>query len=219
MTEPTQPKIISFDRYTLYAPAANANGRKARLVFSIRDGLPRITVFTNDAGDTDPKQMISVPVDPIAMISLLDQIVKAATAKEETRTAIECFVPVRAEDGKIMDRTIVGQIIVGRDGSGLTYLSVVAEGRPRIKFPFVSGTANVFKKADGSTFTESELSSMAAISTAKCLNHIYMIQFERSVVDWSNRPKEENKSGYSGSSSQKSKPAQKETASFDDIPY
>jgi hypothetical protein len=216
MSDVKESRILSFDRYTIYSNVSNSNGRKARLVFSIREGLPRITVFTNDASDTDPKQMISVPIDPVALISLFDSIAKSAVSKEESRTQIECYIPVRGEDGKMMDKTMIGQIVAGKDSSGIVYISVIAEGRPKIKFGFNSGNLNVFKKMDGSVLSESEASSMVALSTIKCLNHIYMIQFEKAIVDWSNRPKtEQSKGAYTPKASSTSK----EDSSFNDIPY
>jgi hypothetical protein len=216
MSDIKESCILSFDRYTIYSNVSNSNGRKARLVFSIREGMPRITVFTNDAADTDPKQMISVPVDPVALISLFDFISKAAISKEESRTQIECFIPVRGEDGKMIDKSMIGYIVAGKDSSGIVFISVISEGRPKIKFGFNSGNLTVFKKMDGSVMSESEASSMVALSTMKCLSHIYMIQFEKAIVDWSNRPKtEQTKGAYTPKASS----APKEEATFTDLPY
>jgi len=216
MADIKESRILSFDRYTLYSNVSNSNGRKARLVFSIREGMPRITVFTNDASDIDPKQMISVPVDPVTLISLFDFISKAAISKEESRTQIQCFIPVKDNDGKMIDKSMIGQIVAGKDSSGIVFISVIAEGRPKIKFEFNSGNYNVFKKADGSAMSESEASSMVALSTMKCLSHIYMIQFEKAIVDWSNRPKTEQ---AKGSYTPKSSSIPNEESSFTDIPY
>jgi hypothetical protein len=157
-----------------------------------------------------------VPVDPVTLISLFDFISKAAISKEESRTQVQCFIPVRDDSGKIVDKSLIGQIVAGKDSSGIVFISVIAEGRPKIKFEFNSGNFNVFKKADGSAMSEAEISSMVALSTMKCLTHIYMIQFEKAIVEWSNRPKtEQTKGSYNSRVSS----AQSEEVSFADIPY
>lgn len=191
MAEPQeQPsKIISLDRYTLYSNSAAPNGRKARFVWSVREGAPRVTVFTNDPNDSDPKQMISAPLDPVTFMTVMDLINKASVAKEETRYVVDCMIAVRDSEGKMIDKTVLGQLLVGRDGQGLVWISFIAEGRPKIKFIFTSNNMAIFKKADGTPMAEGEISALTAQATVRCLIPVMTLLFKEAAVDYSNRPK------------------------------
>ena len=230
MAEPTEQssKIISLDRYTLYSDSAAPNGRKARFVWSVREGAPRVTVFTNDPNDSDPKQMISAPLDPVTFMSIMDLINKVSVAKEETRFIVDCMIAVRDTEGKFIDKTVLGQLAVGRDGQGLVWISFIAEGRPKIKFFFTSNNMAIFKKADGTPMSEGEISALTAQATVRCLVPVMTSLFKEAAVEYSNRPKQPPRTGgsfqskgggaaYPSESTRTTKA--EESFSNDDIPY
>lgn len=228
MAEPQEQsnKIISLDRYTLYSNSAAPNGRKARFVWSVREGAPRVTVFTNDPNDSDPKQMISAPLDPVTFMSIMDLINKVSVAKEETRYVVDCMVAVRDSEGKVIDKTVLGQLAVGRDGQGLVWISFIAEGRPKIKFIFTSNNMAIFKKADGTAMSEGEISALTAQATVRCLVPVMTLLFKEAAVDYSNRPKTPGRTGAgsygrNASSAIDRIPANKaeESLTDEDIPY
>lgn len=211
-------RILSFDRYTLFSQNANSNGRKARLVFSFANGFARITVFTNDASDIDQKQMIAVTLEPGVVMGLFDLISRVSSSKKEARYAIECFAPVKDADGRMMDKALQGQIVIGRDEDSFVWMSVFAEGRPKIKFVFASGNFSVFKNTDGSPMSEADVSSILAAATVRSLAAVYNIQFEKSAVEFSNRPKVDRNQTQSKPSYEKKQEASS-GSEFNDIPY
>jgi hypothetical protein len=219
-------KTIFLDRYTLYSNSAAPNGRKARLVWSVREGTARIFVFTNDPNDSDPKQMISAPIDPITFMSIMDLINKVSVAKEETRYVVDCMIPVRDGEGKMIDKTTLGQLAVGRDGQGLVWISFIAEGRPKIKFVFTSNNMAIFKKADGTAMPEGEISALTAQANVRCLVPVMTLLFKEASVDYSNRPKTPGRTGAGSYSRNAPSTVEKvrankaeEALTDEDIPY
>lgn len=208
-------RLISLDRYTLFASANNAAGRRARLVWSVRDGLIRATVFTNDPADSDPKQMISLPIDASVFGSLMDLVVRCARSKEETRFIADIFAPVRDDAKKIVDKSNIGQVLVGRDADGIVWMSLQVEGRPKVKCVFSPGNFVTFKKADGTEFAQNEASSLYAIGYTEMLrstmNHLVAAGAQTYV------PKSRD-SNVPASGGQK-KAATAPSGDFDDVPY
>ena len=167
-------KIMTFDKYSLYT-ASTAAGQRARMVFGIRDGNPRITVFTNDPADTTEKTrgMISAPMDGVTFMGFLNLIKKVAATQGESSFSVDCLTSVRDDSGKITDKILLCKAYVGKDSEGNVFLSLIADGRPRIKFPLAISSYHSFNKADGTQLTAAEASTIAATALSEILTTLY----------------------------------------------
>lgn len=188
-------KIISFDKYTLYAPSA-AGVRKAKLVWGVRDGNPRIAVFTNDPADTTLNGVISAPMDPVTFYTYIELLKKAAAATSEIKYKLDCFTTRRDEEGKPGDKFLLSEVYVGKDSDGMVWVSVVAENRPKLKFVFSVSDWHKIYKADGTELSKGEYSSVATVATINALLPMYQYYMQKANDDYMARPKKTANGAY-----------------------
>ncbi len=176
-------KIESFERYSMYAPTDRP--RKPKLSWAIRDGNPRVSVFTNDPNDTTNKGIITAPMDPITFMDLLDMLKKVAhSAPDSDPVYLDCRTSARDENGKPTgDIVPLSQVWMGKDKDGIVWISVFADGRPRIKFPFTMSPYHGIYKSNGTSLTPAEGSVLTAMSTAAVLDKIYGMYFENTCLN------------------------------------
>jgi hypothetical protein len=207
-------RIISFEKFSQYAPNGEPNQR-GKLAFSFRDANPRLTVFTNIAADTNSasRGIISAPMDPVTFFGFLDSIRILAMSQPsnvETSFSVDCLTSVRDESGKITDKTLLSKAYGGRDSTGVIWISIIAEGRPRIKFPITISAYHVFRKADGTELTPAEASKIATLSLIELLKSTYSEFINESLKDQIANPRTYGKPMLS-------KPVTDESNFLDDI--
>ncbi len=172
MDQAARPKIISLERYSLFASSTGGNSR-AKLVWGIRDGNPRIAVFTNDPTDTVKSGVISAPMDPITFYTFIEMLKRAATASGETKYKLDCFTTRRDESGAAIEKVLLSEVYMGKDSDGCVWMSVVEGSRPKIKFIFTISDYHKLYKTDGTELTKAEYSTVVALATINSILPIY----------------------------------------------
>lgn len=165
-TETPRPTIVDLKRVMMFADTPGVEGKRSKLVWSVRDGHPRISVFTNDPKDTTNKGIISAPMNPETFYAFLDLIENATKLDTEVIYKVECLTAKRDAEGKVNynEKVHVSDAYAGRDANGMVWISLVAANRPKVKFIFkVSDYHKIYK--GGVPLTESEASCIQAMAT------------------------------------------------------
>lgn len=149
-------------KYKLYT--RNSQGKNATLMCDVTDrGNPRLTVFTNLEGDT---AVITAPLEPMGIYSVLDRIEDLATGRI-TDGAAKCLQvskpgwnpQTKRKEGEI----VTNQVYVGRDEAGGIFISVKeADGKIVLKFVIKMSTLNMWMHKGGESFSLEESSNVAA---------------------------------------------------------
>lgn len=169
MAEAPQRRLVELEKFMMFSPTPNVEGRRSKLTWGVREANPRIVVYTNDPADKEQYGMISARMDPVTFFSFLDELEKLARSPGEGRGWVECMTGEyendKATGRKIKDSTLY----YGKNAEGLVWLMVdsAKEGRPKVRFVFEISDYHCFFKSDGTAMTRGEASSMAAISTVK----------------------------------------------------
>lgn len=187
-------KILDFTKLQLFTPTPGVQGVRAKLSFGFRDGNPRITVFTNDPNDTTAKGIIYAGMLPEVFEVFLTQLDTVIRSKEEMKQVMDCYTQ-RYEDNKPTgERVLNSQVWVGKDTDGMVWISVTAKGRPQIKFTFQVSDWHKLLKGDGTPFSESEASRLAALAHMNLLRQVYgqmltqYLQNPPAAREFGNRP-------------------------------
>lgn len=174
----------ALDNKKLGMRAPNATGQYASLQWSLVNNNPRITVYTNDANDTKDYGKISANLDAPTFFSFLTILKKAIDAPigEKIELPIIENSNFIFPGGKRSEKpVVVSRLIVGRDEDGTIWISVTAQGRPNIKFPFTSPEFHSLIRKNGEKISAGELSaiyasayhSMLSSVMAHCLVSLY----------------------------------------------
>lgn len=189
-TETPRPIIIDLKRVMMFADTPGVEGKRSKLVWSVRDGHPRISVFTNDPKDTTNKGIISAPMNPETFYTFLDLIESSVKADGEIIYKIECLTAKRDAEGKVNynDKVHVSDAYAGKDANGMVWISLVVPNtnRPKIKFNFkISDYHKIYK--GGVPLTESEASCVQATATVNIVRAaFYPLVSTNSVVNGNN---------------------------------
>jgi hypothetical protein len=168
-----KPKIYEIAKFNMFADSPGVEGRRARLVWGVRDGNPRITVFTNNPNSKGLEGIISAPMSPqvfIAFLTLFEDVIKGPN---DIKRKMDNDTSRRDEDNKPVDKSLLSEVFFGKDSNGIVWISVIAPSKPKIKFEFRLSDYHRFYKTDGTQFTESEASVLEAISVIQCLKALY----------------------------------------------
>lgn len=170
-----KPKIQELEKFGLFTPAPGADFKRSRLAWCIRDGNPRITVYTNVPEDKTNYGIIPAPMNPETFgifLDLWEQIVKSDVAD---RKKVQCFTAQRTADGKPGEKILLSEVLFGRDNEGIVYIIVKAadDARPKIKFDVKLSEYHKIFKGDGTPLTEKEGSTLQALAMINTLRSTY----------------------------------------------
>ena len=168
-----KPKINELNKFTIFANAPGAEGRRSRIAWSIRDGNPRITVYTNIPSDNVNYGIISAPMNPETFYAFLELFEKVIHGESDVKYKIECYTSIPDKDGKYTDKTLLSDVIFGKDANGVVWISVVSGNRPKIKFELKISDYHKIFHGNGNVFTESEASALQAMALVKALRATY----------------------------------------------
>lgn len=175
-TTSEKPKIFELSRYSLFAPAPE--NRQSSMRFGIRDGYPRISVFTSIESDKDGKGVISIGFDIDHFLMFLSRLEKVARHDGETKEKITVRYKKKDARGNPTDELETGsELWYGKDGEGIVWLSVVQTGRPRIMFKVTMSDFHEFFNFKGERLTASEASVLRTLTLAGVLRCSFTTQF------------------------------------------
>ncbi len=184
--------IFDFDKLSM----SSSQGR-AKLRFGVFRNNPRVTVYTNEESDKNNNfGMITAALDPIVYGSLMQKLKDLLTSENGTKFRIENFtLGERDEKGK-RHPVHTNDVMVGKDESGVYWISVIASDRPKFKFEFGNFPFHKFYKTDGTEMSKSELSEVALKASVKLLTNVYTTYI---TTDYEHTPPAQfNKGGNSG---------------------
>lgn len=157
-------KFFDISRFVIWADEESEH-KTSRIVFSFRDGNPRLTVYVNDK-EVKP---ISFPSDAVTMTTIAQYIEEAADAEPGYKVSIDSLTKVY-EDNKPTDvKKLVSTLFVGKTQEGVVYLSVVAENKPKLIFFIKPSPYHVFKDKDKNVIPESVISCRLAKAIASMI--------------------------------------------------
>ncbi len=194
--QPPQRKKNALDNSALRLVGDGKGGKAPSLSLIITKNKVKITVYTNDPNDQKDYGKITATISVPFFQAVLDMVEEAANATAEYRKFLE-VKDFGYPNGKRSEAPMVlARIIVGRDPEGLVWISVTANGRPNIQFPFIPQTYNTIRNGDSSEITPAETSQRYARSWSKVMGrlvaHLAVIEFEEYV------PKQQNGGGGGG---------------------
>ena len=213
--QPERPKINTFKHFQMWAEPINGSGQKPRLEFGIRDGQPRVSVFTNVPGDTQTGGAISASMNPETFFSFLEMLKRIAMSDKECKYCLECYTAYDPVTQKTTDtKILVSSIMFGRDADGIIWLSVIADNRPKIKFEFkpMDSDRNRFVTATGEALSDAECSTYRVLGRVDSLAKVYatfMAEFRQPKADSGSR-----NNSFGGNQSYQQAP--KKDMNFDD---
>ena len=172
----TQPrKIIELEKFMMFAPAPNAEGRRSKLAWGIRDGNPRIVVYTNDPSDKEQRGMIFARMDPTTFFAFLEEFEGVCRSPNESRGWVECWTGEYQNDKPTGQKIKDSTLYYGKNAEGVVWLMVdsAIENRPKVRFVFEISDYHAFYKPDGTQMSRGEASTRAAIATVRNIRQVF----------------------------------------------
>lgn len=171
-----RPQIFDINKYVMFADTPGVQGNRSRFVWGIRDGNPRISVFTNDPKDTISRGVIFAGFNPETFFIFLNLFRDIIKGPNGGKGKVEQVGPQRDAQGNILDggtKVVQSELQYGKDDAGMCWIRLVAPQRPVIKFVFkISDYHRIFKQ-DGTQYTEAEASALQAYSVINTIWDIY----------------------------------------------
>jgi hypothetical protein len=151
---------------------ASSTDSKPRLVFSFRDGNPRLTVYTGVMGSAG---VISFPSDYPTMVSILNLLKDVVKAEPGAKYTIDSLTNVYVDNKPTSDKRVVGTLHIGKTKDGIIYFSVTAEDRPKIIFPIKKSPYHAYRDANKNDVPDSVISARMAEGIADLYLNILSI--------------------------------------------
>lgn len=162
-------KIFNFRRLTLFTQGVT-DKKRAQLQFSAREGYPRITVFTGAPGRDG---VINGPLDMETMMTIAQRIKVIAKGPRDQKETFVLKNLVYENDKPTKERKVVSQFFIGKDEKGLTWLGLISDSHPKLKFTFQFSDFIELRKSDGQPPSEEEMSTYVALSFAHMIESVY----------------------------------------------
>jgi hypothetical protein len=178
------PRIQELSKFAMFAVNGANTGRRSRLVWSIRDGNPRLTIWTNDPSDKDGKGAITAPMNPetfFMFLNLFEDIIKKDQLN--TKMSIDMFTsvwddkPNNGEPKAPPEKILLSKLFFGKDDKGFVWMSIIAadsDTRPKLKFTFQISDYHKVYKTDGTQLSETEASCIHALATIQAVRGVYL---------------------------------------------
>lgn len=164
-TEFKRPGITN-RKLGLRAPTPGVKDRFAVLQLGWYDGNPRFTVFTGDPDDMpEIKGRISANMDVPTFYAVIEAIENAILTPigQEYRLIVENYSTTDDRGQRLEKKSKVSETIIGSDQQGRVFISVVADGRPKIKFQFGNNDWHHWRDAiSGEPVNEAQISRIYA---------------------------------------------------------
>ncbi len=147
------------------------------LIWGLYSNNPRITVYTNDPGDTGPDKgygKISANLDLPIFAAFLVQLDKIIDGPNDVKFSIENKNFIFPGGKRSEKPVVVNTLWFGKNADGVVWISVVARERPKIQFKF-GGDGNSFHNfthGDGTAFSAGEWSQLQAKGYVRILENM-----------------------------------------------
>lgn len=178
--------IVEFAKLTLWAKVPGSE-KSARMVWSIANNQPRVTVFTGSLADKGFDGILNANMDPSVFYMFLSMLADVARNPDETKHKIE-FTSTRKNDNGMQDVPMVSSLYFGKSSSGICWISLVEANKSKIMFEFVPPDWTKFYKSTGEQFTKAECSVANCLAFAKLAEVSFGSLISMITMDNFNRP-------------------------------
>lgn len=170
---PTPRKKIALDNIKLRLTAKSPVNEKsnASMLFGLVSNNPRITVYTGSEDEKD--RSIQANLDTPTMFAYLELLELLITAEPNTKYKVENKNFIFPGGKRSEAPVVVSELICGKDGNGVIWTSVVANGKPTIKFVFRPSTFHTLFNGDGSQLAPSKVSELYVRGFVHILRSLY----------------------------------------------
>lgn len=160
-------EIRDLQKFAMYTDSPNGDNARSALIFGVRDGNPRISVFPG--GESyEERYPIFAGFDVATWGVLLDFIEEIYRGENGLSGKLETKRTERDSDVKVT----LSFVEYGKDEKGVCWIAMTHPERPRIRFNFTLSDWHVFYHSDGTQLTEGEVSQRLAISSITSLRNI-----------------------------------------------
>lgn len=188
----------AFDEFklSLIGPKPADGGRAPTLKVSVINNSPRLTVFTRVPND-DNRGMLVAAMDTLTMFALLEQLKDVTVGEKDRQHQTQNYV------GGPGQQALSSTTYVGKDTEGRVYISVQAEGRPKIKFLFLPSDWHIALNKDGTKVPDAELTVLYAKAWTSLMTELVpnILDSYYTVPDYANK---DNAGGGGGKTYDKS---------------
>jgi hypothetical protein len=205
---PAPRKKNALDNRKLYlsTPCPSAKGKWSSFQVNVftpektGEPVPRITVFTNDPEDSGEKNgygKITANLDPVVFFALMGKLQKIIDGPDGVEDKVKCENKNFTFPGgkRSEEPTVVSELHFGKDVDGVVWISVTAQNRPRIKFPFGPNDFHTLFHRGGEQFSKGEASSLWAAGWVRLMS-ILVPHFL--INDWKEVIREQPNGGGGG---------------------
>ena len=169
-----RPKIQDLEKFMLFAPPPSGADKRPRLVWGIRDGNPRVTVYTNLEADKAAKGVIYAGINPETFYIFLSLFEKILQGPNGEKNKIDCFGTKWVDGERVNEKTLISELWFGKSPEGIAWLSLIAPERPKIRFEIQISDYHKLFHNDGTAFTAQEGSILQAQALILGLRHAYL---------------------------------------------
>lgn len=153
--------------------------KKPKLVFSFRDGNPRLTVYTGVQGK---EGVISFPSDYPTMVAITNIIKEVVNSEPGTKFSIDSLTNVYENDVATKEKRVVSTLYIGKSKEGLIYFSVITENKPKLIFTVKPSSYHIFRDNDKNIIPDSVISMKIANGLADFILNI----ISNVIINYSN---------------------------------
>lgn len=143
--------------------------KRPKLVFSFRDGNPRITVYTGVNGQNG---VISFPSDYPTMVACMNLLKDVCKSPPGTKFSVASLTTVYENDKPTKDKRLVSTLYIGKSKEGIVYISVIAESKPKLVFSIKPSPFHAFYDSDKNPIPDSVMSEKIASGIADLVLNI-----------------------------------------------
>jgi len=188
--------IVRFAQFALrkYIEIDSGTNETALLQWSIRDGHPRVEVFTGNVDlrtTPDYSKMIKGALDYITLAVIFNSAREIIIGDDDKKYVYNCY---NAEfvDGERTGNTILqARITIGKDKAGVIYMSVTEDNKKKIKFDILPNKWIKYFDTEGVEITDKrKLSRMYAMEYFNLLQKCMDEQAIKDMAMDRKRPKQ-----------------------------
>lgn len=196
---------------------SNPDQRRPKLTLGFRDGNPRFVVNTGVMGLGG---MINFPTDIPTMTYILVKLKDIAEGDPGSKISIDSLTTVYSDNKPTNEKKVVSKLYIGKSKEGLVYLSVIAEGKPKLVFTIKSSPYHVFRDKDNNQIAEAETSKILTLGIANMMLNVismFVLQYTHEEYLYSGRKQATTNKNAAINTGSAYKPKQPERVVIDDL--
>lgn len=143
--------------------------KKPKLVFSFRDGNPRLTVYTGVQGK---EGVISFPSDYATMVGIITLLKDVINSEPGTKVSIDALTNIYENDKPTNEKKVLSTLYIGKSKEGLIYFSILMENKPKLVFTIKPSPYHIFRDGDKNFIPDSVISMKIASGIADFILNI-----------------------------------------------